>query len=117
MAAASSARCTITNVTTLLQSHRDALSLVQAAGTGLEAPSLKVSYAANRLCQDNNKPTQASWKAMRRVLSYLLATNDFKIAGKFMSGNNNLKSYSDSNIADDNSATTRSQTGWGWGIF
>ena len=70
-----------------------------------------ISYAANRLCQDNNKPTQASWKAMRRVLSYLLATNDFKITGKFMSGNNNLKSYSGSNIADDNSATTRSQTG------
>ena len=45
MAAASSARCTITNVTTLLQSHRDALSLVQAAGTGLEAPSLKVLWA------------------------------------------------------------------------
>ena len=43
LGSASSARCTITNVTTLLQSHRDALSLVQAAGTGLEAPSLKVA--------------------------------------------------------------------------
>ena len=45
MAAPSSARCTITNVTTLIQSQRDALSLVQAAGTGLEAPSLKVLWA------------------------------------------------------------------------
>ena len=45
MAAAAGSRCTITNVTTLTQSQRDALSLVQAAGTGLEAPSLKVLWA------------------------------------------------------------------------
>ena len=38
---------TITNVTTLIQSQRDALSLVQAALTGLEAPSLKVQGGYN----------------------------------------------------------------------
>ena len=48
MAAASGSRCTITNVTTLIQSQRDALSLVQAAGTGLEAPSLKVGGSVER---------------------------------------------------------------------
>jgi hypothetical protein len=76
-----------------------------------------IAYAVSFLSQFNSqsakRPNQSTWRALHRVLSYLLATTDFKIQGNFgtMIHGDDMLSYSDSDLSSNSDITTKSQTG------
>ena len=70
-----------------------------------------LSYCTNRLSQHSSKPRKSSWQAMHRVLSYMLSTTDFAIRGRMLEGPDSMNSYSDSDLAGNNSHSALSQTG------
>ena len=70
-----------------------------------------ISYPVARLAQFAANPTVGSIKAARKVLSYLAATQDFKISGIMLPKQDSLEYYSDSDHAGDMPITTYSHTG------
>ena len=70
-----------------------------------------MSYPVARLAQFAARPTVGSLKAARKALSYLAATNDFKISGIMSPKIDSLEYYSDSDHAGDMPITTCSHTG------
>ena len=70
-----------------------------------------MSYPVARLAQLAARPTVGSLKAARKALSYLAATNDFKISGIMSPKIDSLEYYSDSDHAGDMPITTCSRTG------
>jgi hypothetical protein len=70
-----------------------------------------ISYPVARLAQFAARPTVGSIKAVKKVLSYLGATNDFKISGIMSPKLDRLEYYSDSDHAGDMPITTFSHTG------
>ena len=71
-----------------------------------------LGYTANRLSQECSRPTVAAKVALQRALSYLMATQDFAISGRYGDlGGDRMITYSDSDLAGNSSPTTKSQTG------
>ena len=70
-----------------------------------------ISYAASRLSQYASKPTVGARMALERIMSYLLATQDFKIKGIYSPKIDILVPYSDSDWAGDMPITTCSHSG------
>ena len=70
-----------------------------------------ISYPVARLAQFAARPTRGSIKAAKKVLSYLAATQDFKISGIMSPKIDKLEYYSDSDHAGDMPITSFSHTG------
>ena len=70
-----------------------------------------IAYAASRLSQYASKPTVGARMALERIMSYLLATQDFKIKGVYSPKIDILSPYSDSDWAGDMPITTCSHSG------
>ena len=70
-----------------------------------------ISYPVARLAQFAARPTRGSIKAAKKVLSYLAATQDFKISGIMSPKVDKLEYYSDSDHAGDMPITSFSHTG------
>ena len=70
-----------------------------------------IAYPAARISQFMSKPTRGASNALDRILSYLLATQDFKIKGVFAPKIDILLPYSDSDWAGDMPITTCSHSG------
>ena len=70
-----------------------------------------ISYATARISQYASRPTVGARMALDRVMSYLLATQDFKIKGVYSPKIDILLPYSDSDWAGDMPITTCSHSG------
>ena len=65
-----------------------------------------ISYAAARMSQYASRPTVGARMALDKIMSYLLATQDFKMKGVYSPKRDILLPYSDSDWAGDMPVTT-----------
>lgn len=69
-----------------------------------------IVFAVNVASRFQNKPTQAHWNAVKRIIQYLKQTVNYCISYEF-GKNINLAGYSDTDYAED-ADTRRSTTGY-----